>query len=250
MLLGYGGLMLLLIGMLTGYMVLSSDVLYMDSVWVHALDIMIVIVDVFAYAISASVLIYGIYFFGAKALITLYSAYLCITVFHYVALLCIGWFVFPGTLPQTIQDLIRYLFEDVLLFVALDCLRMFLTGCITAKLLKNHENKRKEYNRTAVILEKDLKDVREGLFPFGKFISFKNPIQIGIIIASLVYWLTFFFQYVHIINLTLSKFEYVEGLGMVAVYLLLYAFMACMCYCIMAFILIGLDEKLQKGKDT
>ena len=87
LLIGYGGLMLLLIGMLTGSMLLGSDVLYMDSPVIQILDIAITVVDIFAYAISAAVIIYGIYLYGVKQLSTIYAAYFCITVFHYVAIL-------------------------------------------------------------------------------------------------------------------------------------------------------------------
>ena len=50
MLYGYGGLMLLLIGMSTGARLLNSDVLFQDSVWVIALDIIMALVDAFAFA--------------------------------------------------------------------------------------------------------------------------------------------------------------------------------------------------------
>lgn len=246
LLFGYGGLMLLLIGMLSGSMLLSSNVLYMDTPVVQILDIAITIVDIFAYAISASVIIYGIYLFGAKSLTTVYAAYFCITVFHYVTILCIGWLVFPNTLPESVQDLIVRIFEDLVLFVALDCLRIFLIGLITAKLFKSREAKRKEYNAKAKILGKETQDERSIAFPLNSFISFKNPVQLGIFSTAIIYWLTFYFQYIYIDILSLLKFEYVEGLGMQIIYLLLNAVLACICYCIMMFIMMKYDEKMPK----
>ena len=249
LLIGYGGLMLLLIGMLAVSMVLTSNVLYMNSIGVQILDIAITVVDIFAYGISASVLIYGIYLYKAKELSTLYAAYLCITVFHYVAILCISWAIFPGRLPETLQDLLRYMLEDILLFVALDCLRMFLISLITSRLLRKHEVRREHDNLKAAVLEYEPKEYRKSLFPFSSFISFRNPIQVGIFSTAVIYWLTFYFQYVYIDILSLIKFDYVEGFVLQIIYLLLNAVLACICYCIMMYILMKFDEKLAQGQE-
>lgn len=241
--------MLILIGLLIAMMILSNDVLYNNTV-VPALDILITVIDVFAYAISATVLIYAIYMYGVKENITLYAAYFCITVFHYVSILCIGWMIFPGTLPGTIQELLGFLWTDILLFVLLDCLRVFLIVLITAKLLQKYNANRKEYNRKANILDKEQRDARYGLFPFSKFLSFKNPIQIGAFITAAIYWLTFFFQYLYIdILISIFGIEYIEGLPMQIVYLLLNAVLAGICYCIIVFVLLKFDEKMPKLTD-
>ena len=249
LLLGYGVLMLVLIGLLIGLMILSNDVLYNNTV-VPVLDILITVIDVFAYAISGTVMIYAIYMYGVKENFTLYTAYLCITVFHYVAILCIGWMLFPGTLPNTIQELLGFLWTDVLLFVLLDCLRVFLIVFITAKLLQKHNTSRKEYNRKANILDKSQRDARFGLFPFAKFLSFKNPIQVGAFVTAAIYWLTYFFQYLYI-DILVSAFgiEYIEGLPMQLVYLLLNAVLAAICYCVIIFVLLKFDEKMPKLTD-
>ena len=246
LLLGYGVLMLVLIGLLTVMMILSNDILYNNTI-VPALDILITVIDVFAYAISATVLIYAIYMYGVKENITLYAAYLCITVFHYVAMLCIGWLILPGTLPETIQGLLGFLWTDVLLFVLLDCLRIFLIVFITAKLLQKHNANRIEYNRKANILDKEQREARFGLFPFSKFLNFKNPIQVGAFVTAVIYWLTYFFQYLYI-DILISAFgiEYIEGLPMQIVYLLLNAVLAGICYCIIVFVLLKFDEKMPK----
>lgn len=249
LLIGYGGLMLLLIGMLTGSMLLGSDVLYMDSPVVQILDIAITVVDIFAYAISAVVIIYGIYLYGFKQLTTIYAAYFCITVFHYVAILCIGWLVFPGTLPESAQDLLIRFFEDIVLFILLDCLRIFIIAMITTKLLDKKDALRKEQNAKAAILGAEKQDARAVAFPFARFVSFKNPIQVGVFSTALIYWLTFYFQYIYIDILSLMNFEYVEGFGMQIIYLLLNAVLACICYCIMMFILIKFDEKMPKVQE-
>jgi hypothetical protein len=70
MLIGYGGLMLLLIGMSTGARVLNSDTLFQDGILVIALDAIIAIVDAFAFAIASAVVIYGIYLLGIKPMKT------------------------------------------------------------------------------------------------------------------------------------------------------------------------------------
>lgn len=248
LLIGYGGLMLLLIGMLTVSMILTSNVLYLNSILVQALDIAITVVDIFAYSISAAVLIYGIYLYGIKELSTLFSAYLCITVFHYVSILCIGWIVFPGNMPETLQDLLRYILEDVFLFVVLDCVRIFIILLITSKSLSKHNQRMVQQSKKEEILDEEKKNIRDGVFPFTGFISFKNPIQIGIFSTAAIYWLTFYFQYVYIDILSLLKFDYVEGFAMQIIYLILNAVLACICYCIMMFILMKFDEMSLKQK--
>lgn len=249
LLLGYGLLMVVLIGMLTISMILNSNVLYMNGALVQVIDIAITIVDIFAFGISAAVMIYGIYLYGAKALSTLYAAYLCITVFHYVALVCINWALFPNNLPKSIQDLGTCLFEDILLFVALDCLRIFLICLITAGSMKKVEAKKAILNRTNALLGSEILDERTGYFPMSSFISFKNPVQIGIFTTAVIYWLTFYLQHVYITVLSVLKFDYVEGIPMQIIYLLLDAVLACICYCIMMYIMLKLDEKLPKTQD-
>lgn len=246
MLYGYGGLMILLVALLTGSMLLESDVLYQNGFWDNAVDIVITIFDVFAFAISAAVLVYGIYLLGARELSTVYAAYLCVTVFHYVAVLCIGWLVFPGTLPESVGDLLLYLVEDVLVFTLIDCLRLFIIGIVTAKLLAKREAARKEYNRKARILGEEMQDSRSIVFPFAKFVSLKNPVHIGLIAMALIYWLTFYIQYVYYDIITLIKLDYLYGLSLQIVNLLVNAVLAAICYCIAAFILIKLDEKMPK----
>jgi hypothetical protein len=249
LLLGYGILMLALIGMLTVSMILNNDIIYMNGTLVQVIDIAITFVDILAYGISAAVLIYGVYLFGAKALSTLYAAYLCITVFHYVALVCVNWALFPGNLPKSIQDLATCLFEDILLFVALDCLRMFLICFVTVRSMKKVEAKKAILNRTNTLLGSEILDERHGYFPMASFISFKNPIQLGLLATAVIYWLTFYFQHVYITVLSLLKFDYVEGIPMQVIYLLLDAVLACICYCIMLYIMLKLDEKMPKTKE-
>ena len=250
LLIGYGGLMLLLIGLLTANMLLVTNVLYMNSPLVQVLDIVTTVIDIFAFAISTCVVIYGIYLYGAKALKTLYAAYFCITVFHYVAILLIEWAIFPGKIPveesvlDSILALVLYLLENLFLFVILDCLRLFLVVFVTAKLLNRHRVDQKEFNRKANILGLEQKNSKEGLFPFEKFVSFKNPIQIGAFATAVIYWLTYFIQYVYIDILILIKMDYVEGFGMQIIYLLLNAVLSCICYCIMMYMLMKYDEKM------
>lgn len=246
MLYGYGGLMVLLVALLTGSMLLESDVLYQNGFWDNALDIVITVFDVFAFAISVSVLIYGIYLFGARALSTVYAAFLCMTVFHYVAVLCIGWLVFPGTLPESVGDLFMYLIEDVIVFTLIDCLRLFIIGLVTAKLLAKREAARKEYNRKANILGNEMQSARSIAFPFAKFVSFKNPVHVGLAVMALIYWLTFYIQYVYYDIVTLIKLEYLHGMSLQLVNLLVNAVLAAICYCVAAFVLIKLDEKMPK----
>ncbi len=246
MLFGYGGLMVLLVAMLTGSMLLDSDVLYQNGFLTNALDIAITVVDVFAFAISTSVLIYGIYLIGARALTTVYAAFLCMTVFHYVAVLCIGWLIFPGTLPETAGELATYMLEDVIIFTLLDCLRLLIIGIITAKILTKRELARKDHNRKASILGDELQDARSVAFPFAKFVSFKNPVQIGLAVMALVYWLTFYIQYVYYDIITLIKLDYLHGMSLQIINLLVNAVLAAICYCIATFILIKLDEKMPK----
>ena len=249
LLIGYGGLMLLLIGMLTVSMFLNSDVLYMDTTIVQVLEIAVTFVDILAYAISAIVIIYGIYLYGAKHLTTIYSCYLCITVFHYVAILCIGWMVFPDTLPKSVQELFLSLLENIILFVLFDCLRIFIIALITATLLNKSEKYRLEKNSKSSVLGQEISDARSIAFPFSSFVSFSNPIQIGIFATAVIYWLTYLIQYIYIDILTLIEVEYVEGLGMQLVYLLLNAVLSCVCYCIMMYFVIKLDEKMPKTEE-
>ncbi len=250
MLLGYGLPMLLIVGMVSALMLLETDVIYMDSLLYKALDIAVRIVDILPYAVSAAVIIYGIYSFGYSSLSTLYASYLFITVLHYVLLQCIEWFVFPGSLPQSIQELFTVFFENIVLFVIFDCLRIFLVGLATALLMKKQETKRETLNRTAKLLGNQHIEAREGIFPFASFVSFKNPIQLSIFITAAIYWLTFLVQYVYIDILALLSFDYVEGIWMQPVYLALNAVLACICYCVILFVLIGFDEKMPKKETT
>ena len=140
MLLWYGGLILLLIGMTTGARFLNSDVLYQDGFWVVALDVAIAIADLLAFVVSAVVVIYGIYLIGCREMMTVYSAYLSLTVLLNVAKVCIGWIIFPGTLPKTPEELITVLLESLVFIVLIDCLRLFIIGFITTKQLAKHEH--------------------------------------------------------------------------------------------------------------
>ena len=246
MLYGYGGLMVLIVALLTGSMLLESDVLYQNGFLDNAADIAITIFDVFAFAISAAVLIYGIYLLGARELSTVYAAYVCLTVFHYVAVLCIGWLIFPGTLPESVGDLLLYLVEDVFVFTLIDCLRLFVIGIVTAKLLSKREAARNEYNRKAQILGNEMQGSRSIAFPFAKFVSFKNPVHIGLMVMALIYWLTFYIQYVYYDIITLIKLDFLYGMSLQLVNLVANAVLAAICYCIAAFILIKLDEKMPK----
>lgn len=147
MLFGYGGLMLLLIGLSTAARFLNSDVLFQDGLWAIALDIVTAIVDVFAFAFASAVVIYGIYAVGARNMTTVFSAFFSVTVFHYVAILGIGWAIYPGTLPETVEDWLRMALESLVLYILLDCLRLFIVGFVTAKLLAKREAARNDYNR-------------------------------------------------------------------------------------------------------
>ena len=163
-----------------------------------------------------------------------------------VAVLCIGWLVFPGTLPESVGDLFMYLIEDVIVFTLIDCLRLFIIGLVTAKLLAGREAARKEYNRKANILGNEMQSARSIAFPFAKFVSFKNPVHVGLAVMALIYWLTFYIQYVYYDIVTLIKLEYLHGMSLQLVNLLVNAVLAAICYCVAAFVLIKLDEKMPK----
>ncbi len=246
MLYGYGGLMILLIGLSTGARLLNSDVLFQDSVWVITLDIIIALIDAFAFAIACATVIYGIYLIGARELKTVYAAFFSVTAFHYVAILCIGWLIYPGTLPGTFGEWLIMMLESLVLYILIDCLRLFAVGFITAKVLAKRENDRIDYNRKAKILGDDQLDSRSIAFPFERVISFKNPLQIGVVTMTAVYWTLFLVQYVYYAVMNLVKLKFWEYIGFQMIELGFYAVMAGVCYCIATYILIKLDEKLPK----
>lgn len=247
MLYGYGGLMLLLVLLLMGSMIFESNVLFQNGPWLNIIAIFISVIDVFAFAAASAVLIYGIYLVGARDLKTIYAAFLSITVFHYVAVLCFEWIVFPGTLPESVGSLLAYLWEDVIAFVLLDCLRLFVVGFVTFKLLAKREAARKEYNRKANILGKEMQDARSVAFPFTGFIRIKNPLQAGVLTMALVYWLTFYIQYVYYDIMALIKLDTFYGASFQILSLLADAAMACIGYTIVTFMLIKMDEMMPKS---
>ncbi len=246
MLYGYGGLMLLLVLLLTGSMIMESDVLFQTGPWLNILAILTSIADIFAFSIATAIVIYGIYMFGVQELTTIYAAFVCMTVFHYVAVLCIGWLVFPGTLPASVGDLLTYLWEDVIMFVLLDCLRIFIVCFVSAKMLVKREADRKEFNRKANILGNEPMDARSVAFPFAGFIRLKNPLQAGVFAMAIVYWLTFYIQYVYYDIMTLIKLDYFYGASFQILTLLANAALACIGYTIVIFMLIKMDEKMPK----
>ena len=246
MLFGYGGSMLLLVAMLTGLMILDSNVIYQGTLLVDAWDICISVVDAVAFALSVVTLIYGIYLVGARALTAVYAAYLCITVFHYVSVLCIGWLIFPGTLPNTPWELAMDFFEEVIVFVFLDCLRLFIIGLVTSKALVKREEALKAYNRKANILSEEQQSARSIAFPLTKFISIQNPVQRGAVAACIVYWLTYYMQYVYYDVVTWIKLDYFEGASLQIFTIAVDAVLAAVCYCIITFILMKLDERNPK----
>lgn len=246
MLFGYGGLMVLLVALLTGSMLLDTNTLYQDSFLTDAIKILISVVDVFAFAISSAILIYGIYLVGARALTTVYAAFFCMTIFHYVAILCIGWLVFPGTLPETVADLAIFMLEDVVVFTLLDCLRLFIVGFVTAKLLAKHEAARKDHNRRAHVLGEEKLLARSVAFPIAGFLKLKNPLLAGAAVMAAVYWLTFYLQYVYYDIMTLIKLNVFYGQSLQIFELLANAVLACIGYTVITFILIKLDEKMPK----
>ena len=249
MLYGYGGLMLLLIGMSTGARLLNSDVLFQDSVWVIALDIIMALVDAFAFAFACATVIYGIYLIGNRAMITVYAAFLAVTTFHYVAILCIGWAIYPGTLPDLLEDWLLMAVESLFLYILIDCLRLFAVGFVTCRVLSKHETARVDYNRKARILAEPLLDARSIAFPLTKFISFKNPVQIGAVMVACVYWTVFFIQYAYYAAMNLIKLKFWEYIGFQIAELGFYAVMACVCYCITIYMIMKLDEKMPKTEE-
>lgn len=249
MLYGYGGLMLLLIGMSTAARLLNSDILFQDSIWVIALDIIIALVDAFAFAVACATVIYGIYLVGHRDMMTVYAAFLAVTTFHYVAILGIGWIVYPGTLPELFEDWLLMVIESLLLYILIDCLRLFIVGFITHKVLIKYETARVEYNRKARILETPPQEARSIAFPLSKFISFKNPVQIGTATVAGVYWAVFFIQYAYYAAMNLIKLKFWEYIGFQIAELGFYAVMACVCYCIATYILMKLDEKMPKSEE-
>lgn len=246
MLYGYGGAMLLLVAMSTGASLLNSNVLYQDGFWVIALDVIIALVDVFAFAIATAVVIYGIYLHGSRSMKTVYAAFLATTVFHYVAVLCIGWLIFPGDLPSTVGEWLLMLIESLFLYILIDCLRLFIVGFAFSKRLAKCEALRCEYNRKARILGEEQQSKRSIAFPISNFISIKNPIQIGTLVTTAVYWLVFLVQYAYyaVMNLRINKFW--EYIGFQLIELGFYLIMACVCYCIVTFMMVRLDEKMPK----
>ena len=249
MLYGYGGMMLLLVLLLTGSMIFESDVLLQSGPWLNILAICTSVADVFAFAIAVATLIYGIYLFGARQLSIMCAAFFCMTVFHYVAVLCIGWLIFPGTLPESVGDLFTYLWEDVIAFVLLDCLRLFIVSFITSKLLAKREAERKEYNRRSNILGVEMQDERSVAFPLAGFLRFKNPLQAGALVMAVVYWMTFYIQYVYYDIMTLIKLDQFAGASLQILTLLANAVLACIGYLVVIFMLIKMDEKMPKTND-
>lgn len=244
---GYGGCMLALIGMLALQMVLGSNVLYAETPWMNVLDIAITLVDILAFTFAAGAVIYGIYWYGLKSIYNLLiplSAYLCLTVVHYVAVLCINWGLFG--LPETVNALLRQFWEDMLLFVFLDCLRLVLITFALVLSLKKHEEKRALHNRAASKIGNPLMGSREGIFPLRTFISFKNPVQAGAFAAAMIYWLTFILQYIYIDILSLINFGRVDEFFMQFIYVILNAILAAICYCALNYMLMKLDEKMPK----
>lgn len=242
--LGYGLCMLVLIGMLTAQMVLGSNVIYAQSAWMNVLDVAITLVDILAFSFAALPVIYGIYLLGVKEIINMLGAYLCLTVLHYVAIMCIGWGLFG--LPDSVNDLFRQFWEDLLLFVLLDCLRIFLIVFVTAKAFAKHERKRALYNRAASMVGNELQGSRHDIFPLRGFLSLKNPIQVGALTAAIIYWLTFLLQYVYIDILALINFGRIDEFFMQLIYVLLNAILATVCYCIINYLLMRMDEKMPK----
>ena len=248
MLYGYGGLMLLLIAMSTGASLLNSNVLFQDGFWVIALDVVIALADTFAFAIASAVIIYGIYMDGVKSMKTVYAAFLSITVFHYVAVLCVGWLLYPGDLPSTVEEWLLMLIESLFLYILIDCLRLFVVGFVFSRKLAKCEEERCEYNRKARILGEEQQNKRSLAFPFNKFISLHNPIQIGVLTISVVYWVVFFIQYVYyaVMNMRINKFW--EYIGFQCIELGFYLIMACICYCVAMYILVKFDEIMPKNE--
>ena len=246
MLYGYGGLMLLLIAMSTGASLLNSDVLFQDTFLTISLDIVIALADVFAFAIASAIVIYGIYMDGVRSMKTVYAAFLAITVFHYVAVLCIGWLAYPGDLPSTVGEWILMLIGSLFLYILIDCLRLFVVGIVFLKKLDKCEAARREYNRKARIIGEEQQSAREIAFPIAKIVSFKNPIQIGIVTTAIVYWAVFLIQYAYyaVMNLRINKFW--EYIGFQLIELGFYLLMAGICYCIATYIIVKLDEKMPK----
>lgn len=244
MVLGYGLCMLALIGMLAAQMVLGSNVIYAQSIWMNVLDIAITLVDILAFAFAAVTVIYGIYLFSFKDITNLLGAYLLLTVLHYVGIVCIGWGLFG--LPESVNDLFKTFWEDILLFVLLDCLRMYLLVLATMKAMSKHERKRALHNRAASMVGNELQGSRQDIFPLRGFISFKNPVQVGAFVAAVIYWLTFILQYVYIDILALIKFGRIDEFFMQFIYVILNAILATVCYCIINYLLMRMDEKMPK----
>lgn len=242
--LGYGICMLALIGMLIGQMVMNSNVLYSGSLWMTVIDIAITLVDILAYTFAAAAILYGIYLSGIKGLANMPAAYLCLTVLHYVTVMCVGWGLFG--LPETVNELFGQLWSDMLLFVLLDCLRVFLIAFFFTRAIEKHEKKRALHNRAAAMVGNELQGSRHGIFPLRTLLSFKNPIQLGAFVAALIYWLTFIIQYIYIDILSLISFGRVEEFVMQFVYVLLNAILAAICYCIINYMLMKMDEKMPK----
>ena len=243
--LGYGLCMLALIGMLTVQMVLGSDVIYAQTAWMNVLDIAITLVDILAFVFAAVAIIYGLYMFGIKEISGLLGAYLCLTVLHYVAIMCIGWGLFG--LPESANDLFAQFWEDLLLFVLLDCLRIALIIVVTVKALAKHEHKRALHNRAAAMVGNELQGSRHNIFPFRGLVSLRNPVQIGAFSAAVVYWLTFVLQYVYIDILALINFGRIEEFFMQFIYVVLNAILATVCYCMINYLLMRMDEKMPKA---
>jgi hypothetical protein len=247
MLFGYGGLMLLLIGMSTGARVLNSDTLFQDGILVIALDAIIAIVDAFAFAIASAVVIYGIYLLGIKPMKTVFAAFFAVTTFHYVAVLFIGWIIYPGTMPQNMGEWLYMVIESLLLYILIDCLRIFVVGLICAKVVAKREAARLEENRKAKILGDEIKEKRSIAFPLTGIIGFKNPMHIAVAAAAFAYWVIFFIQYAYYAVMNLIKLNFWEYLGFQILELGFYTVMAFICYAISLYIIIKLDEKMPKA---
>jgi hypothetical protein len=242
MMVGYGVCMLALIGLLTAQMIVGSNVVYAETAWVNVIDIAVTLIDILGYTIAASTVIYGVYLFGAKGITRELGMFLCLTVLHYVAIMCIGWGLFG--LPETLNDLLSQFWGDMLLFVLLDCLRIALILYFSAKALDKYQKRKHLQNKAAALIGNQTQGAREGIFPLRTLISLKNPIQVGVFAAAVIYWLTFVLQYVYIDILSLIEFGRIEEFFMQIIYVLLNAILATVCYVLINYVLIKMDEKM------
>lgn len=188
---------------------LSSDIVYSSSALVTVIEVIYDTAEIIAISLGYAVLIYSVFRYGLSDSIPTVIIFCAVTLFKYVANLCMDWINYGFSTESLGKDILV-----ILLPFLLEVLQFLAILLISHRVISGY---REVYRRVQEVQTLPSED-DEGVYPFSGAVNRKNPLMRAALYSGIVVVITCILQsvpYYFMVSYIYGAFPFVSAISQI-----------------------------------